>query len=185
MSRNTVAVVEDEHSVRDLYTAWLADTYDVRTADTLAAARDIIDDTVAVVLLDRRLPDGSGDDLLAMIDERDLPCRVAMVTGVEPDTDVVSLGFDDYLVKPVERDVLVETVERLVDLHDYPGDVRAYYQTAAAKASLEAAKSPAELASDERYAALCGEFEALQERVGPTAGTTDPNAVRVLFRDLA
>ncbi|WP_240792401.1 response regulator [Salarchaeum sp. JOR-1] len=185
MSRNTVVVVEDERSVRDLYTAWLADAYDVRTADTLADARDALDDTVDAVLLDRNLPDGTGDDLLETIAERDLTCRVAMVTGVEPDIDVISLGFDDYLVKPVERDVLVETVERLVDLHDYPGAVRAYYQMAAAKASLEEAKSPTELARDERYRELCGEFEALQERVGPTAGTTNPNVVRVLFRGLA
>ncbi|GAA0645245.1 response regulator [Salarchaeum japonicum] len=178
-------MVEDEQSVRDLYTAWLADAYDVRTAGTLADARGVLDASVDVVLLDRRLPDGSGDDLLATIDDRRLDCRVAMVTGVEPDFDVVSLGFDDYLVKPVERERVVETVERLLDLRNYPAAVRAFYQTAAAKASLEAAKSPDALASDDRYAALCEEFENLRERVQATAATTDPVLVRALFRDLA
>ena len=185
MSRNTVAVVEDEQSVRDLYTAWLADSYEVRVAATLDAARDIVDDPVDVVLLDRRLPDGAGDRLLDTIDERGLGCRVAMVTAVEPDFDVVSLGFDDYLVKTVDRRVLVETVERLVGLREYPSGIREYYQTAAAKASLEAAKSSDALAADDRYAALCREFETLKSRVGSTAGTTNPETVRALFRDVA
>ena len=37
-----------------------------------------------------------------------------MLTGVEPDADVVEMGFDECLVKPVEADDLPEVVERLL-----------------------------------------------------------------------
>jgi CheY-like chemotaxis protein len=33
--------------------------------------------------------------------------QVAMVTAVEPDFDIIEMGFDDYLQKPVSADDLV------------------------------------------------------------------------------
>lgn len=34
-----------------------------------------------------------------------------MVTAVKPDFDIIDMGFDNYLVKPVSKDNLYTTVE--------------------------------------------------------------------------
>ena len=96
MSDPTVLVVEDEPDIAALYSGFLEERYDVTVAETATEAVDRVDAAVDVVLLDRRLPDGSGDDVLEHIRESGYDCRVAMVTAVEPDFDIIDMGFDLY-----------------------------------------------------------------------------------------
>lgn len=114
-SQRSVLVVEDDPGLVDLYARRLRESYDVRTATTEAEAFECLDDTVDVVTLDRQLPDGSGDDILEEIRARSIGCRVVMVSGLEPDADVLSLGVDDYLVKPVTLDDLEDAVDAAID----------------------------------------------------------------------
>jgi two-component system response regulator AtoC len=64
--RPSVLVVDDERSFRLLAEEALSsEGFDVRTASTLARARGELDKTAPdVMILDRRLPDGDGIDLL-------------------------------------------------------------------------------------------------------------------------
>ena len=112
--RPTVLFVDDEPALADGRAAQLSDQYDTRTAYDGAAALEVLDDAVDVVFLDRRMPGRPGEAVLESIRERGHDCRVVMVTGVEPDADVVEMGFDDYLVKPVEADDLREAADRLL-----------------------------------------------------------------------
>jgi len=153
MTRATVLVLEDEDSLAALYADWLAE-YDLRTAHSADEALDLLDDDVDVALLDRRLPDGSGDAVLDEIRRRDVGCRVAMVTAVVPDFDVAGMGFDDYVVKPVDRAGLQAAVERLLALRSYDEGVRAFFRVSRKLAALESAKSSHELADSEAYDAL-------------------------------
>ncbi|MFB6270737.1 MAG: response regulator [Halobacterium sp.] len=91
----TVLVVEDETPLAALYERWLSDAYRVRVANTGGDALDRFDGAVDVVLLDRRLPDRPGSEVLERIRGHDSDCQVAMVTAVEPDEDVLEMGFDD------------------------------------------------------------------------------------------
>ena len=59
------------------------------------------------------VPVVSGNEVLAETEERGLPCRVAMVTAVDPDFDIIDMGCDDYLVKPIARADLLDVVDRL------------------------------------------------------------------------
>ncbi|MFT4958084.1 MAG: DNA-binding response OmpR family regulator, partial [Halobacteriales archaeon] len=59
-----VLIVEDEQRLADLFRRWLEDQYSVRVAMDLAEAGSKLDSSVDIVLLDRRLPAGRGDDLL-------------------------------------------------------------------------------------------------------------------------
>lgn len=86
-----VLVVDDEEDLANLYSQWLSDDYAVRTAYNGEQALERLDETVDVVLLDRRMPGLSGDDALNRIREREYDCRVAMVTAVDPDTISSSL----------------------------------------------------------------------------------------------
>ncbi|PSP15165.1 DNA-binding protein, partial [Halobacteriales archaeon QH_10_67_13] len=85
----TVLVVDDERDVADAYAAQLEEEFIVMTAYGGQQALDWIDASVDVVLLDRRMPDISGDEVLEKIHGRDLQARVAMVTAVDPDFDII------------------------------------------------------------------------------------------------
>lgn len=110
----TVLLVEDHVALAGLYESWLADDCEVRVAHDCETAYDALDDAVEVALLDRQLPDGSGDEVLNEIRARELDCRVSMVSAIDADQDVDGLDFDTYLQKPITRGELRETVERLL-----------------------------------------------------------------------
>jgi len=180
----TVLVVDDETEITALYGEWLSDSYDVRRAYNGEEALEKVDETVDVVLLDRRMPDLSGDEVLTEIRDRGLDCRVALVTAVDPDFDILELGFDDYLVKPVSRDDLHETVERLLRRASYDEDVQQYFSLASRKATLEAEKPASELEKSEEYAELTAELDDLNDALADTFADLDDEDFRAAFNAL-
>lgn len=168
-----VLVVEDESDLADLYAAWLGDSYRVQTAYGGREALEELSPAVDVVLLDRRMPGLSGDEVLAAIQERDVSCQVAMVTAVEPDFDVLSMGFDDYLVKPVARDDLFDTVDDLERRGTYDSGVQEMFSLASKKGVLEAEKTDSELAENEEYQELEHRLESLREKLDTTIESMD------------
>ncbi len=168
-----VLVVEDEPDLADLYATWLKDDYEVRVAYGGREALDSLDDDISVVLLDRRMPDLSGDEVLAALRERGIECRVAMVTAVEPDFDIIEMGFDDYLVKPVSKDALHDTVSNLLVRNEYDDGVQRLFALASKKALLESEKSEAELEDHGEYQTLSRELERLQSEVDETFAQLD------------
>ncbi|WP_336022718.1 response regulator [Halobellus salinisoli] len=179
-----VVVVDDQEDVGDLHTAWLQDTYDVQTAYDGAEALEILTEDVAVVLLDRQMPDLSGDDVLDEIRSEGLDCRVAMVTGLEPEFDIIQMGFDAYLMKPSSEEELRATVERLLTIGSVDASLRTYFSLASKLAVLEAAKSKCELESSREYATLTTEFEDCRNQSERLLAQLDAADYRVLFRDL-
>jgi DNA-binding response OmpR family regulator len=159
-----VLVVEDEAHVAAVYRRMLASDYEVRTATTGEEALAGLDESVDVVLLDRMLPGISGDDVLAAIRARGVDCRVAMVTAVEPDVDVVRMGFDAYVSKPPTRAELRGTIERLLEAGEYTRELQEYYAALAKRGALTATRNPEVMESAE-YAALESEIEELKTRL--------------------
>ena len=180
-----VLVVEDERDLADLYATWLRDEYRVRVAYGGREAIDELDDEVDVALLDRRMPDLSGDETLDAIREEGVDCRVAMVTAVEPDFDVVEMGFDDYLVKPVSRDALKDTVENLLLRNTYDEGIQELFALASKKALLESEKDPATLDANEEYRELSERVAELRGDLDETLATfDDDHDIDAMYRDL-
>ncbi len=162
-----VLVVEDEPDLADLYAAWLGDEYRVLTAyggQEALDALDSADEEVNAILLDRRMPGLSGDEVLAAVRERGIDCRVAMVTAVEPDFDILKMGFDDYLVKPVSSDTLRETVEGLLQRSEYDDEMQELFSLTSKKAMLEAEKSATELDDNAEYQRLTDRIRELRSK---------------------
>ncbi|WP_435359355.1 response regulator [Haloarchaeobius sp. DFWS5] len=142
----TVLVAEDDEDLAETYDFWLRDEYDVRVATDGEEALETYGDEVDVVLLDRRMPVMAGDETLDRLKEKDPAVRVAMVTAVEPSVDIVEMRFDDYLVKPVGRDQIRDTVEELLVLASLDEEIRSYYslQSTLVAAEESAAPTPSE-----------------------------------------
>jgi DNA-binding response OmpR family regulator len=183
--QSTVLVVDDEQDVADLYAMWLKDDYRVQSAYDGDSALDVLDESVDVVLLDRRMPGQSGDEVLEEIRERELNCRVVMVTAVKPDFDILEMGFDDYLVKPVSKDDLHETVEQMLTRVDYGAKLQEYFSLVSKKAVLDAEKPQEALDENEEYAELEAEIEDLRSEVDDTRAQLDDHDDFVgAFQDL-
>ncbi|WP_435194064.1 response regulator transcription factor [Natronomonas sp. EA1] len=136
-NRGTVLVVDDERPIAEGHAARLEPEYEVVTAYDGATALERLTEDVDVVLLDRRMPGLSGDDVLSRVRENGYACRVAMVTGVEPTLDIIDMGFDDYLRKPVSGDELRRTVARLYRRATYDTKLQTYFAIASKVAVLE------------------------------------------------
>jgi DNA-binding response OmpR family regulator len=165
-----VLIVEDEPDVSETYRLWLEDEYQVRTAENGDEGLSMLDERVDVVLLDRMMPGLSGDEVLAHIREDELGCRVAMVTAVEPDFDILEMGFDAYLSKPVKSTRLVETVENLLARSEYDTLLQEYYSLVEKQATLEATKSNTALAESEEYDRLKTRLDTLRDELSETLG---------------
>ncbi|WP_049930577.1 response regulator transcription factor [Halosimplex carlsbadense] len=161
----TVLVVDDDEAVADVYASQLSESYDVSTAYDGESALEQVTADVDVVLLDRRMHGLSGREVLERIRGRDIDCGVVMVTAVDPGFDIVDMGFDDYLLKPVEGAQLQSVVAEAVNRLDKRAVVREYHALSAKVATLRVEKNPAELESSEEYQRLRARLEDLEARI--------------------
>jgi DNA-binding response OmpR family regulator len=161
----TVLVVEDRTDLANLYAEWLGDRHEVRTATDGRAALAAVDDGVDAALLDRRMPEVSGDEVLATLRDRGHDVRAAMVTAVDPGFDVIDMPFDDYVSKPVTREELVETVDGLLALREY-SELQLELSSKRVKHSVLAGeKRRVELEESEEFARLEAEIADLEARL--------------------
>jgi DNA-binding response OmpR family regulator len=184
VSDSSVLVVEDEPDIAALYAGFLREEHDVDVAETAAEAIDRVDATLDVVLLDRRLPDGSGDDVLEHIREEGLDCRVAMVTAVEPDFDIIDMGFDLYLTKPVSRSKLLAAIDTLLTRSEYDDLIQEAAALASKRAVLSSQKPAAQRESNEAYAELVERLEDLDADIDDLGESLSTDDYRAMFRDL-
>jgi DNA-binding response OmpR family regulator len=153
--RPVVLVVDDEQAVADTYALRLEKRYETRVAYGGEEALEKVDDGVDAVLLDRRMPDIHGDDVLAEIRDRGLTCKVIMATAVDPDLNILEMDFDDYLCKPIFQDTLFETLEQHIS--GTSGEERGldeFFSIVSKLSVLEDEKTPAQLEASAEYTAL-------------------------------
>jgi two-component system, NtrC family, response regulator AtoC len=119
--RPSVLVVDDERSFRLLAEEALSsEGFDVRTASTLARARVELDKMAPdVMILDRRLPDGDGIDLLRELAQSgQLTSQVIVVTAYADVTNAVEAlraGAVDYLTKPLQVTDLIIKLRKVLE----------------------------------------------------------------------
>ena len=110
-------VIDDEASIRRLIEKELASGRRiVRSAETIAAGLSLFrQEQFDVVVLDMRLPDGNGMDVLVQLQEMAPEVQVIIVTGhgdVDNAVQAMKLGAYDYFTKPFDLDRLELVVEK-------------------------------------------------------------------------
>ena len=171
----SVLVVEDEAQLAELFTAFLAPGYDVRTATSGQEALEMADEELDVVLLDRRMPDRSGDEVLAELVDRGVDAMFGMISGVDPDTDIVDMPFDDYLTKPVARDELLAFVETLELRSTFDACSQEFFQLASKRAALERAEND----DTDEYHDLLERMKELRTEIDVTLDAVGPEPVEM------
>lgn len=99
-----ILMVEDDFALAmGTEYALASEGYEVATAGNLAQAREKFDDSVALVLLDVMLPDGTGFEFCKELRERKCDVPIIFLTAVAEEANIVQgleLGADDYVTKP-------------------------------------------------------------------------------------
>jgi DNA-binding response OmpR family regulator len=102
--RPPLLVVEDDPRIGPMVVAMLAGDYDpVLTATATTALRLAEERDFAAIVLDRRLPDGDGLDVVRRLRARGDGVPIILLTAlgsIEDRVGGLDAGADDYLVKP-------------------------------------------------------------------------------------
>lgn len=112
---NSVYVVDDEQGIRDVISLALKKTYHVKAFPSAETAIEAMNrDPPDLVLLDIGFPGMSGIEGLKQI-KRLYPEMIVIMMSAHNDEKTVvyamSLGAYDYLVKPLQIDILLEIVQ--------------------------------------------------------------------------
>jgi DNA-binding NtrC family response regulator len=117
--RPVVLVVDDDPGLRESFRLILEDDYDVlEAADGTQALKIVRSAQVDLVLLDIRLPDLDGIEVLERMKALDDGLAVILVTAVQTARTAVAamkLGAFDYVTKPFEEDEITALVRRAVE----------------------------------------------------------------------
>ena len=112
-----ILLIEDDENVADVLALFLGDAYDVMRARTGAEALTLLrGHPVDLVVLDHRLPDGTGLDFLGEIRGIRPRLPVIMMTGYGSEwlcASAFKLGASDYLPKPMNEFDLLSSVDRV------------------------------------------------------------------------
>ncbi|WP_172572358.1 sigma-54-dependent transcriptional regulator [Vibrio vulnificus] len=113
--RAKVLLVEDSTSLAILYKQYVKDEpYDIFHVETGRDAIQFIErNTPQLVILDLKLPDMSGEDVLDWINQNDVPSAVIIATAhgsVDIAVSLMNKGAEDFLEKPIKADRLKTSI---------------------------------------------------------------------------
>jgi DNA-binding NtrC family response regulator len=114
----TFLIVDDEQNIRESFRQALQDDYNLVFAqDAKSALRVLKTQTFDLCVLDSRLADGGGMELLRQIKRRDENTDVVMAVAaqdIDATLDGFRLGAYDYITKPYKPDELDRLVRRVM-----------------------------------------------------------------------
>lgn len=123
MIMGKIMVVDDEQNIRDVIKLQLGQAgYHILEAENGECALRLIKQednfiSVGLILCDIRMPKVNGIDVIEYLKQEAPGIPIVVITGY-PDTELaVSLlkkGVKDYLVKPIEKERLMEVVDSVV-----------------------------------------------------------------------
>lgn len=147
-SDRRILLVDDECSIRKLFSDWLSETYECETAASADEALAILATRAfALVISDMMMPGRNGVELLREIRTRYPETVVIMISGIDRPQrvrDALRLGAFDYLIKPCELDVLTLSVERALERRSLQR-IAARYKAHLEHQNIELANSKTEL----------------------------------------
>jgi DNA-binding HxlR family transcriptional regulator/DNA-binding NarL/FixJ family response regulator len=158
----TVLVADNDRRLADMHAEWLAREYDTRVAYDGKEALRALDGAVDLVVLDRRMPGLSGDELVDWVQNNRPDCQVVVLTSRDPGTDIVDLGFDEYLRKPTERSEVLDVVAAVLDRREYDAPVREYLALRSKQTVLQAELPHEHREQSAEYEHLVARIEELE-----------------------
>jgi len=125
-----ILVVDDDEFIRNMFDAFLAENYICVTAASSDEALSALAlNAYGLVISDIQMPGRNGVELLREIRLRYPDTAVIMISGIDRPQrirDALQLGAVDYLIKPIELEVLSFAIERALERRDLTLTARRY-----------------------------------------------------------
>ena len=130
MSEAKVLLVEDQSALARTYQGFLRDEpYNVVHVGSGAGALQALEDMPTAILLDLKLPDMNGLDILKVIREKGLVMPVVVITAhgsMQTAIDAMRAGAADFLVKPFTAERLKVTLKNALEKQELTAVVQRY-----------------------------------------------------------
>ncbi len=141
MARSNVLIVDDEELVRwSLKELVTRAGHTVLEAGTAAAALELMNDEVDLVLLDIRLPDGDGLDVLERMKQIAPDTPVILMTAyssVQNSGEAIRLGAYEYVSKPFNLDHVATEVSKALETSRLRREVRRFQSSSHGSGRIE------------------------------------------------
>jgi len=114
-----ILICDDEEGIRESLKLILGDHYDLTLVDSGEQCLEILknDKNIGLVLLDIKMPQVNGLEVLKCIKETHPDLKVIIITGyksVETASEASALGAAGYIVKPFKSDEILEAVGKII-----------------------------------------------------------------------
>ena len=152
MGKSTsVAVIDDDEDFRQLYKLWLPEEYEVIEAGDGRTGLQCVGDSIDAVLLDRQMPELSGETVAERLRQRSVTPAVVMISSVKPDVDILDIPVDSYLRKPADRDTLLSVLSTVRTRCEYEAQRRELLGLADRRTTVADAVRATALAKSDAY----------------------------------
>jgi two-component system response regulator RegA len=123
--RGLLLLVEDDAALRERLTrAFVARGLEVVAVGTIAEAETFLtEDVPELAVVDLRVPDGSGLDLIHRLKQADPATRIVVLTGygsIATAIEALRRGAANYLTKPADADAILSALGETTSAVDAP-----------------------------------------------------------------
>ncbi len=131
MAKRHILIADDDPSIRTLLRTFLeGEGYSISEARTGGEVIGLLSDNrgIDLLIVDLRMPELSGMDILQRIDDQDLGVPVVMMTAFGTSNvaiKAIQLGAYDYLTKPFELEDVLVAIRRFFEYQDLTAEVKA------------------------------------------------------------
>ena len=118
--RPTLIYIDDDKSQLALLNAYLCNHFQVICCEDIESGwQELLTSGATILLLDHKLKNGTSEPLLKKLNQSNIKTNLSVVMLTGDDSDelikrINLLGVDDYLVKPVTKTRLLQSIERIV-----------------------------------------------------------------------
>jgi two-component system response regulator AtoC len=130
MTKRHILVADDDPSIRSLLRAFLeGEGYDVSEARTGGEVMGMISNghKIDLLLMDLRMPELSGMDILQRISDQSLDVPVVLMTAFGTSNaaiKAIQLGAHDYITKPFELEDVLVAIQRFFEFQELSNEVK-------------------------------------------------------------
>lgn len=123
--RPTIIYIDDDVSQLALMKAYLQEKFQVIACESIEAGwQAILTSNARILLLDYKLKNGTCEPILEKLNQSNLKSQLSVVMLTGDDSEKVisrinRLGVDDYLIKPVQKNKLLQSIERVTHRFAY------------------------------------------------------------------
>lgn len=111
-----VLLADDDEDFRETLCFWLAndDTYETKDVSNGEKALEKLDETVDILVLDRRMPKLSGPEVVERLDKTSFDGAVLVISANKPDSNLSENDVTNYLTKPIDQAMFIDTIRQSI-----------------------------------------------------------------------